>query len=310
MAMRWRTYSPQFCNIVVPVPPRLEQDQIVRFLDWKVSEINRLVNIKEKEVSELQEYQKCIINQAITKGINDSVKCKESGIDWIGSVPENWNIVKLKRVSKERKEKQIYIPCITDKYIGLENIKSNSEQLITTNSEYDKSIQSFCHKGDLLFGKLRPYLSKVIVAPYDSCCTNELLVLYSFAGNIHFLRYVMVSNSFIQIVDSSTYGTKMPRANTDYIMNMFVPFPPIEEQNLIVKYLNKRIGEIDSVVDKVIKQISLLQEYKTRMISDVVTGQIDVRDIVVPEYEYVKENSDVELDSADESEEPVDKEVS
>ncbi|MCD7798344.1 MAG: restriction endonuclease subunit S [Akkermansiaceae bacterium] len=295
-------------DIFLLLPPTDEQDQIVRFLDWKVSGINRLINIKKKEIARLGELKKTIVNEAVTHGINPNIPMKSSGVEWLGDIPEHWNTLKLKRISKERKEKQLYTPNTTDKYIGLENIKRDSEQLIITKSEYDKSIQNFCHKGDLLFGKLRPYLSKVIVCPYDSCCTNELLVLYSFAGNIHFLRYVMVSKSFIQIVDSSTYGAKMPRANTNYIMNMFVPLPPIEEQNLIVKYLNKQIGRIDSIIDRVIKQISLLQELKARLISDVATGQLDVRNIEVPKYEYVEENSDADPDSDDESEDVTDEE--
>ncbi len=304
----WTTRFSEMKEIMLPVPPRTEQDQIVRFLDWKVSGINRLINIKKKEIARLGELKKTIVNEAVTHGINPNIPMKSSGVEWLGDIPEHWNTLKLKRISKERKEKQLYTPNTTDKYIGLENIKRDSEQLIITKSEYDKSIQNFCHKGDLLFGKLRPYLSKVIVCPYDSCCTNELLVLYSFAGNIHFLRYVMVSKSFIQIVDSSTYGAKMPRANTNYIMNMFVPLPPIEEQNLIVKYLNKQIGRIDFLIDRVIKQISLLQELKARLISDVATGQIDVRNIEVPKYEYVEENSDADPDSDDESEDVTDEE--
>lgn len=95
MAMRWRTYSPQFSNIVVPVPPCEEQDQIVRFLDWKVSAINRLIKLKRKTITELGELKKTIINDAITKGVCNT-KLKDSGIDYIGTISENHRIIKLK----------------------------------------------------------------------------------------------------------------------------------------------------------------------------------------------------------------------
>ena len=283
----WTTRYSEMKSILLPVPPRTEQEQIVRFLDWKVSEINKLIGIKQKQISRLTELQKAVINETVTHGLNKNAPMKFSGVEWIGNIPSHWQINKLKRVTTVRNEKGIYEPNITNRYIGLENVKSYSNDIITTLSEYDKSVQSICCKGDLMFSKLRPYLAKVIIAPYDSFCTGEMLIISSFDGDMRFLRYLMLHESFINSVDSSTYGAKMPRANPNYILNMQLPIPQIDEQREIANYIDEKTLKIDNVVKKQLQIIAELQELKSSIISDVVTGKIDVRNVEIPEYEHI-----------------------
>lgn len=286
---QWDMHYEDLKNMKVYIPPLTEQEQIVRFLDWKVSEINKLIGIKQKQISRLTELQKAVINETVTHGLNKNAPMKFSGVEWIGNIPSHWHINKLKRVTTVRNEKGIYEPNITNRYIGLENVKSYSNDIIATLSEYDESVQSICCKGDLMFSKLRPYLAKVIIAPYDSFCTGEMLIISSFDGDMRFLRYLMLHESFINSVDSSTYGAKMPRANPNYILNMQLPIPQIDEQREIANYIDEKTLKIDNVVKKQLQIIAELQELKSSLISDVVTGKIDVRNIEIPAYEHVED---------------------
>ena len=305
---QWDMHYEDLKNMKVYIPPRTEQEQIVRFLDWKVSEINKLIGIKQKKISRLTELQKAVINETVTHGLNKNAPMKFSGVEWIGNIPSHWQINKLKRVTTVRNEKGIYEPNITNRYIGLENVKSYSNDIIVTLSEYDKSVQSICCKGDLMFSKLRPYLAKVIIAPYDSFCTGEMLIISSFDGDMRFLSYLMLHESFINSVDSSTYGAKMPRANPNYILNMQLPIPQIDEQREIANYIDEKTLKIDNVVKKQLQIIAELQELKSSLISDVVTGKIDVRNVEIPEYEHIDdvvddgEENEEELADAEETE--------
>lgn len=291
--------------LLLPVPPRDEQDQIVRFLDWKVSSINRLINIKKKEIQELDTLKKSIISHIITHGLTPNVTMKYSGVEWLGDIPAHWQTIKLKRVTKVRNEKSIYTPNSEDKYIGLENIKSYSNSISITSSEYDVSVQCICHSGDLMFSKLRPYLAKAVIAPYDCFCTGEMLVISAFNGDMRFLRYVMLHERFIDSVNSSTYGTKMPRANSGYILNMQIPIPQVDEQQKIADYIDEKVLQIDMATKKYEQIIEDLQVLKTRLISDTVTGKIDVRGVKIPEYEFVDETADPE-NAGDETDEQED----
>lgn len=280
-----------FQSVKLPVPPREEQEQIVRFLDWKVSSINKLISIKQQEITELMELKKATISDAVTHGLDETTPMKDSGISWLGSIPQHWKTETLKRVSTLRKQKSYYNKN-KDIFIGLENLKGYSNTLQETSTQYESSIQCVCKKGDLLFGKLRPYLSKVIICPKDCFCTNELLVVSFFNGNIKFLMYVFLHESFIDSVNASTYGAKMPRANDQYVLNMCIPVPPRNEQDHIVCFLDARCTEIDRLIAAKQAQITNLHDLKSILIADVVTGQIDVRDVTIPNYETVHEHAD------------------
>lgn len=126
----------------------------------------------------------------------------------------------------------------------------------------------------MIFGKLRPYLGKAMVIKKEHCCSSEFVVLA--CATPSYLRYLMLSDWFIEIVNSSTYGTKMPRANADYIMNMKVVCPSVEERNEIADYLDKKCLEIDSLISIKQSKIESLKEYKKSIIYEYVTGKKEV----------------------------------
>jgi|LSQX01.2.fsa_nt_gb type I restriction enzyme S subunit len=280
-------------NVLLPVPPRAEQDQIVHFLDWKVSGINRLIENKRKKLNSLKELKKDIVDCTVKSGIRDDVPVRDSGVYWIGKIPSHWSVMRLKSQIKLSNEKTSdnNLP-----YIGMENIESWTGKYVKKNEVKPESTSNVYKAGNILFGKLRPYLAKVFITEDDGICSSEFLVFKSFQLERKYLFYYLISSSFIDVVNSSTYGAKMPRANWDFIGNCPITIPPKEEQKEIVKYLDSVFIKIDSLIRNTEQIVERLRELKTRLISDVVTGQIDVRNIEIPEYEYVDEEPEGDSD--------------
>lgn len=196
-------------------------------------------------------------------------KMKPSGIDWIGEIPNEWGITKVRFVTKLRSEQGFYSP--DDKYIGLENISSYTGKYIPTASEYDAGTYDLYKAGDLLFSKLRPYLAKALIADDCGFCTGELAVIKEYNGDIRYLFYYMLSDGFLKMVDVSTYGAKMPRASWDYIKNLQIPVMRKSEQQAIADFLDKECAQIDSIAADLEKQITLLQQYKKSLITEMTT---------------------------------------
>lgn len=149
---------------------------------------------------------------------------KDSGIEWIGEIPEDWEIRKIKFVAPIRVQKRIGEDY---SYIGLENVESYSGKYVPTENNYDLTLTNIAHKGDVLFGKLRPYLAKVYLLESASCISSEFCVFNPIQVNKKFFKYFILSSGFIDVVNSSTYGAKMPRANAEYIKNLPVVFPEL-----------------------------------------------------------------------------------
>ena len=199
---------------------------------------------------------------------------KNSGIEWVGDIPEQWEVLKLKYVIKTRDENAFYNPDC-DTYIGMENIKGYSNSLVETETEYEKSTQSVYKCGDILFGKLRPYLSKVYITHDSGFCSGEFLVISDFNGCKNFLQYSLLNPKFIQNINASTYGAKMPRANSEYILNQKVAIPPLSEQKAIAEFLDKKCGEVDALIADIQQEIETLEQYKRSVITESVTKGLD-----------------------------------
>lgn len=270
-------------NIRIAVPPVDLQSKIVTFVDKKFEETNQLINKKEKMIKLLEQQRQSIITEAVTKGLNPNEKMKDSGVEWIGEIPEHWALNKIKycvNLLGEKAEEQT-----TLQYLGLENIESKTGRYIPTEDvDIDGSAIKF-FKGNVLFGKLRPYLTKVLLAEFNGRCSTEILVLETLSSIINnaYLKSLLLTPNFIDEINSSTYGSKMPRANWSFIGNTLIPLPPLSEQEVIVK----EIMEVDEryfiLISKLKNQIEKLKEYRQALIYEAVTGKIDVRDMELDE---------------------------
>jgi type I restriction enzyme S subunit len=267
-------------NHLVLLPNLQDQNSIANFLDQKTAEIDGLIADKEKLIELLQEKRQAIITEAVTKGLNPNARMKDSGSEWISEIPQHWNLRRIKYLANVRNVKAV--DSDNDKtYIGLENIESRTGKLLLNRNDEQQLIGETANifkKGDVLFGKLRPYLAKCIIADFDGRCTSELLVLRTTSYILpEYLCFLMLSPKFIDVVNSSTYGAKMPRASWDFIGNLQIPLPSIKEQEEIVEYLTEFMSRIDDLISDINTQIQKLKEYRQSLISEAVTGKIDVR---------------------------------
>lgn len=262
--------------IKVPVPPVAEQEKIADFLDEKCAEIDKLSEDIQKQIDILNNYKKSVITRAVTKGLNLGVEMKDSGDERLDMIPANWDAKKLKFVTREIYENGLMVPE-NDKYIGMENVLSYSNDFHETNTEYEISFQKKCKKGVVLFGKLRPYLAKVIICPFTGFATGEFMQLSNFDGDSRYLRYSLLNRTFIEFVNMSTYGAKMPRANSEYINNLKICIPPKDEQCKIADFLDNVCQKIDESIRLQQKQLSHLDTYKRSIIYEYVTGKKRVK---------------------------------
>lgn len=262
-------------NVFIPVPPLKEQNKIADFLDEKCAEIDSISAEIQEQIDTLEEYKKSVITEAVTKGLNPNVKMKDSGIEWIGEIPNDWEVKKLKYFCDTRNEK--YFPSMGQlDYLGLENIISWHCKSIQSENEYDLEGSNLCYKNDVVFGKLRPYLAKVYLVDYNRCCSSEFAIFCNFNGSARFYKYLLVSHGFVNTVDNSTYGIKMPRANIEFIKNVYVPHPKAEEQEIIANFLDSMCIKIDGAIEDKQKQLKILDEYKKTLIYEYVTGKKEV----------------------------------
>ena len=255
----------------LPIPPVEEQEAIANYLDATTSKIDTAIAQQQKMIDLLNERKQIIINNAVTKGLDPNVLMKDSGIEWIGEVPEHWEVRKLKYLLQ-----QIIVPSSSLNKFGLENIESGTGKFIKTNSEYEGNGIQF-EKGDILYGKLRPYLKKVYVAEESGNAVGDFFV---FRPNEKvdgwYIQLVLLSQTLTDEINSSTYGAKMPRVSIDFMGGLYIPLPSLDEQKIIVKTINKECKPIDNAIDIANYQISLLQERKQIIINDVVTGKVKV----------------------------------
>jgi len=201
---------------------------------------------------------------------------KDSGADWLGEIPAHWEARRLKYVAPPRAEKLSTKPDDTV-YVGLENVESWTGRLLLENQPetVDSAVATF-YCGDILFGKLRPYLAKAARPGFDGVCTSEILPLRPVEQNTQsFVMYCLLNAPYIRWLDSLTYGTKMPRVSPEQVAGSFVPLPPEPEQRAIAAFLDRETARLDALVAKKERLIDLLQEKRAALITRAVTKGLD-----------------------------------
>ena len=306
---RNRLYWQDFKRMSSVVPPIEEQEQIVRFLDAVGSKVQRLIRNKRRLIEVLKEQKQNIINQAVTRGLDPNVKLKPSGVEWIGGIPAHWELRRLKylcrNVNRQTSEK-----TSDEVYVALEYVEAwtGRVSLPSEDVSFDSQVKRF-KAGDVLFGKLRPYLAKVTKPNVCGVCVGEFLVLRPSLERVsgEYLEQKLRSRDVIDVINRSTFGAKMPRADWAFIGNLKIAYPPKNEQQEILRRIEEQSVQIDETIVRADREIELIREYRARLISDVVTGQVDVRGIEVPE--VTEEELQVLDDGPEEAEELIDDEA-
>ena len=267
-------------NYPVALPKPEEQSQIVGFLDETLKRVDSLITKKHRLIELLKEKRAAIITRAVTKGLDPNAPMKDTGVEWIGEMPKHWRILKTKHVTNLRNIKQVNSDK-SERYVGLENVESWTGLLLSTTDP--ESLSGDClefRQGDVLFGKLRPYLAKAWQADFSGFCSGEFMVLEPKKVIGMYLVCLLRNPNFIDFVDSLTYGVKMPRLSPEQFMNLEIPFPDNNEQEKIASFIREETSKLDSFISKIEKSIELLKEYRSALITAAVTGKIDVREEV------------------------------
>ncbi|MCF8217287.1 MAG: restriction endonuclease subunit S [Chlorobium sp.] len=231
-------------NTVIPLPPFEEQRAIASFLDRKTAQIDELIAKKEALLKKLDEKRTAIITQAVTKGLDPSVPMKDSGVEWIGEIPEHWEEKRLKQTMLLITNKS----SAKTQNIALENIESWSGRYIPSDTEFEGDGVTF-QVGDILFGKLRPYLAKAYLAEFPGSAVGDFHVMRPITTIFHerYTLYLILNHGVISIIDGSTFGAKMPRVSWDFMGNIPLPVPHLDEQQAIAEHIEKKNAIIDSV---------------------------------------------------------------
>ena len=270
-----RTNVDDILNAQIPIPTTQEQTQIANFLDRKTGQIDELIRIKEQRIELLQEQRTTLINQAVTKGLDPNVEMKPSRVEWIGEIPVHWEIGKIKHITTFVSEKST--PETGAIKISPENVESETGRVLNFYSSYDSVGVKF-QAGDVLFNKLRVYLSKVVFAKYGGYSLGEMIVIRPSLQRMgKYLFYLMLSSHFIEYCNAISYGVKMPRTAVDDILDAQIPMTSDQEQAQIANFLDCKTKQIDELITTEQRKIELLKEYRQSLISEIVTGKIDVR---------------------------------
>lgn len=297
----WTTKWEEMRNIYIPIPPREEQDQIVRYLDWQISKINHMIHGFQKQIKLLEERKVTLINNAVTKGIDPTVPVQNIPSCWMGNIPAHWKMIPSKRVfveGKERRRDEDVSATASQKY-GIisqeEYMRREGRRIVVANQGLDN--WKHVDPGNFVIS-LRSFQGGIELCEITGCVTWHYVVLLpQKMVCTQYFKWLLKSKSYIKALQGTS---EFIRDGQDLRYSNFVkvdlPLIPLEEQKAIADYINVEVAKIDNVLPSFQKEIDLLREYRTRLISDVVTGQIDVRDVVIPEY---TPEDDTEIDVAD-----------
>ncbi len=283
-------------NYFLPVPPRDEQDQIVRFLDWKVSSINKLINIKKKEIKAIDALKRSIISHVITHGLMPDVPMKYSGVKWLGDIPAHWKITKLRQILHPVSEKNHpefpLLSVVREQGVILRDVedKEANHNFIPD----DLSGYKVVRKGQFAMNKMKAWQGSYGVSDYTGIVSPAYFIFDIVFENLEYFHYAIRSKVYVNFFAQASDGIRVGQWDLQMDRMKEIPFivPPADEQIAIVKYIKQALPQYDAAIEKLTEEVAVLEEYKNKVIADAVTGKIDVRGIEIPEYEFVDEDND------------------
>lgn len=272
----------------VALPCLNEQTYIASYLDNKCAAIDAAIENQRATIDKLKEYRQAVITEAVTKGLNPDVPMKDSGVEWIGDIPEGWDFKKLKKISPKQSvglvinpskytDENGEVPFLFGANIEAFNISTKSVRKISCESN-ELLHQSKLYSGDLVTVRVGyPGLTAVILPELNECnCASVMITRKSHNFDSNWLCYVM--NSFVGMaqIEIVQYGAAQKQFNISHAVDFRYPVPPLPEQTEIATYLDQKCTAIDSAISKKESLIEKLTEYKKSLIYEAVTGKIEV----------------------------------
>ncbi|MEQ9843864.1 restriction endonuclease subunit S [Pectobacterium brasiliense] len=280
-------------SVKLPVPPICTQEAIARFLDFKTAQIDTLISKQKALLNKLAEKRAALISNAVTKGLDPSVKMKDSGVEWLGEIPHTWNVTRLRFLVKmsggmtPSTNKPEYwggdIPWVSPKDMKRDAINDSIDTL-TEQALLDTNISLYEPNNVLIVvrGMILAHTFPVAINTVPVTVNQDMKVL-STSLDCEYLSLLLkgIQGLILSVVEESAHGTKVLR--TDVFKNIYLPVPPKDEQKNIVKEIKKITHLIDKQINSISLLIARLQEYRSTLITSAVTGKIDVRDFPIPE---------------------------
>ncbi|MCK9266154.1 restriction endonuclease subunit S [bacterium] len=271
-------------NIPFLLPPPEEQHRIADYLDDKCAKIDSIIEREEAVIEKLKNYKLSIITEKVTKGLNQDVPMKDSGVEWIGKIPEHWKVGKIKYVSTFNPPNIMkFDNSYQIGYVPMEYVKNG--YILPQVIEYGKipTGLSYFENGDIVIAKVTPCFENGNIAIasglYNGVAfgSSELFVFRCKNIKTEFLFFIMQNEIFKKLCISTMTGTGgLKRISSTFIRNYKFAYPSIDEQNTIIAFLDSKCSKIDSIIDKKQTLITKLAEYKKSLIYEVVTGKKEV----------------------------------
>lgn len=267
----------KYMNMPIVIPSIPEQRAIVSFLDKKTAQIDRFISEATNKIEKLNELKQAQVAHLVTHGTNPDAPMKDSGIAWIGQIPEHWEVNKIRSHFKERRTK------VSDKdypalSVAREGIVPQLDTAVKTDNGDNRKLVL---KNDFVVNSRSDRKGSCGVSDYDGSVSLISIVLEPHDINPQYVHYLFRSNNYVEEFYRNGRGIVADLWTTRYseMRNIFIPIPPVSEQKDIVSAINSLNNKIDTLVSELTTQINHLKELKQRVISDAVTGKIDVREV-------------------------------
>jgi type I restriction enzyme, S subunit len=261
---RNRLYWDQFKQILSPCPPPAEQAAIVRFLDWANGRLERAIRAKRKVIALLSEQKQAIIHRAVTRGLDPSVPLKPSGIPWLGDIPQHWEVQRLKWVL--RLQRGFDLPA--------DRRKTGSVPVYSSGGHIDNHNVALANPPGVVIGRYGSTDAVFFVTEPYWPHNTALFTTTFYENQARWCFYLLRS------IAKGAYAGKsaVPGVDRKDLFDIVVPRPPVEEQRAIAVAIDNQLTEFERSISTITKEIELLREYRTRLVADVVTGKLDVRE--------------------------------
>ena len=258
-----------FLGAPFPLPPLSEQTAIVRYLDHTDERIRRYISSKERLIELLEEYRQEVIHHAVTRGLDPDVRLKPSGVEWLGDVPAHWEMRRLKTLCSMK----------SGDGITAMSIEPTGEYPVYGGNGLRGYTSNYTHDGNyVLIGRQGALCGNIHIARGQFWASEHAVVASLSAGYV--LEWFA---AILDVMDLNQYSiaAAQPGLAVERVLNLSLPVPPPQEQAHIARYIERETADINVAIDRARREIELLGEYRTRLIADVVTGKVDVRETVV-----------------------------
>jgi type I restriction enzyme S subunit len=285
----WRLYTDDFYDIRLPIPPLDEQRLIVRFLDWHGAQTAKLVRAKKKIIALLNEQKQAIIHRAVTRGLDPNAKLKSSGVPWLGDVPEGWRVFRLRHLIRGRltygaNSAAEFSNPDWPRYIRITDFRSDGSLRAETFRSLppEIAVHYIVEPGDILFARSGATVGKaflVTTGTGQACHAGYLIRARPLASLVlpEYLYAFTQSQAFFAWKELTFNTATIQNIGADKYANLAIPLPPIDQQGPILQAIKTEQAPLLVGVRQIEREIALIQEFRTRLVADVVTGKLDVR---------------------------------